>query len=145
MILKEIKKEKGKFAFVGVSCQIHGLRKVMIIDESLRDKIVFCLGLFCKGTLNFHFQDRILTMLKVDKKDVKEFSYKDKEWKNRWPGDLRIKLSNGEIKNLDGYHRMVAKPFFTPWRCNLCYDKLNELSDIAFGDAWLQEVRLFRK
>jgi coenzyme F420 hydrogenase subunit beta len=139
IILKEIRKEEGKFAFVGVGCQIQGLRKAMSEDGNIKNKIVFCLGLICEGTLNFNFQERILKRAGLKREEIIQFNYKDKTWRDRWPGDIRIKVKNNEIINLDNSERFSVKKFFHPWRCYLCFDILNESSDITFGDAWLQE------
>ncbi len=137
-ILNEIQMFKGRLAFVGLPCQIHGLRKLERINNNIRKKIVIHLGLFCEGSLSFHFQNHIFSILNVKKEDIEMFSYRDKKWRG-WPGDLLIKLKNGDIKQLSKEFRINLKLFYTPWRCNLCIDKLNQLSDISFGDAWLPE------
>jgi len=138
--INEIRKFKGKLAFVGLPCQIHGLRKLEKIDNNVRQKIFIYLGLFCERTLSFHFQNHILSMINVKKEDVDKFFYRDKDWKG-WPGDILIKLKNGDIKHLSNKFRKNLKYFYTPWRCNLCIDKLNQLSDISFGDAWMPEFK----
>jgi len=51
-----------------------------------------------------------------------------------------LRLRNGIEKFLSREHRTLIVPFFTPWRCKLCYDQVNEFADLSFGDAWLPEA-----
>ncbi len=137
-ILSELVKLDGRFAFVGIPCQIHGLRKVEQLFPNLREKIILHIGIFCDRTLNFHFQDYILRSIGRGKRGLIDFIYRSKEWRG-WPGDIKIKFKDGEERNISRHYRINAKIFFTPWRCNLCFDKLNELADLSIGDAWLPE------
>jgi hypothetical protein len=90
--------------------------------------------------MNFLFQEYILSRTHSEQKDVKEFIYKSKEWRG-WPGDLLISKRNGTRKNLSSDWRISTKNFFTLPRCYTCFDKLNELADISFGDNWLPRFR----
>lgn len=138
-ILRDELKEDERFAFVGIPCQIHGVRKEEGIRPSFKEKIVLHLGLFCERTLNFHFQEYLLSKIGVKREEVNKFVYRSKEWRG-WPGDTLIELKDGKVKNIPRKLRINAKTFFTPSRCMLCFDKLNELADLSFGDAWLPEV-----
>jgi len=135
-ILKEIKEVNGKFAFVGVPCQIHKLKRLEQEDRQLKNKIVFHFGLFCDRVLKPEFIQYILSIAKVKREDVSGFSYRSKEWRG-YPGDIEIKLKDGTTKNIPKEYRMKVKSLFTPEQCFVCKDKLNKLSDISFGDAWL--------
>lgn len=137
-IIRTILATEGRLAFVGIPCHIHGLRKAEEVNRRLKDKIKLHLGLFCDRTLNFHFQRHILFKAGVREVEVEGFTYRGKEWRG-WPGDLEIQLKNGEKKYLPREWRMQVKPLFTPQRCHLCFDKLNQLADISFGDPWLPE------
>lgn len=139
VIIRRILEAEGRFAFVGIPCHIHGLRKAEEVNKRLKDKIKLHFGLFCDRTLNFHFQRHILSKAGVRETDVESFIYRGKEWRG-WPGDLEIHLKNGEKKHLPREWRMQVKPLFTPQRCYHCFDKLNQLADISFGDPWLPEL-----
>ncbi len=136
IIIREVLNTDGRFAFVGTSCQMQGIRKAEALSWELKEKIILHLGVFCDRTLNFHFQQYILSRARVKEGDVKEFSYRSKKWRG-WPGDLEIQLKLGETVFLPKDWRISVKPLFTVQRCLLCFDKLNQLSDISFGDAWL--------
>lgn len=139
-ILKRVLGESGRYAMVGIPCQIHGIRKAQKIKKVLKKKIVLHFGLFCERTMSFLFQDYVLSKICAERRDVQEFVYRSKEWRG-WPGDLLIRLKNGKTEKLSKEWRMNAKPFFTPQRCYSCFDKLNELADVSFGDAWLTRFR----
>ena len=139
VVVKEVLKKDGKYAIVGVPCQIHGLRKLEMIKTELKKKIVLHLGLFCSHMLSFLAIDFLLHKASIRKNDLIKFEYKSKALRG-WPGDVLFTLSNGAEKFLSREHRTLIVPFFTPWRCKMCYDQVNEFADISFGDAWLPEV-----
>jgi len=132
-------KKNGRYAIVGTPCQIHGIRKLEMVESELKNKIILHLGLFCSHTLSFLATDFLLYKARVRKTDLTKFEYRSKKWRG-WPGDLLFRLKNGTEKFLSREHRTLIVPFFTPWRCKVCYDQLNEFADISLGDALLPEV-----
>ena len=144
MIIKEILKRDGKYAVVGLPCQIYALRKLEKLIPQLKDKIVLHMGLFCSHVLSLKVIDFLSYKAGVHKDDIVKFDYRAKEWRG-WPGDVSFELRNGTTKFLPRDCRMLTKNFFSPWRCKMCYDHLNEFADVSFGDAWLPEVRKHRK
>lgn len=127
ILIKQVLAKPGQYAVVGIPCQMHGIRKAEKVKKVLKKKIKLHFGLFCDRTLNFLFQDYVLSKINAEKQDVQDYSY-------IWP-NITIRLKNGKTKNLSQEWRINAKSFFTPERCYLCFDKLNELADISFGDA----------
>lgn len=137
MVLNQIIKSEGeKFAVVGLPCHIHGLRKAEQYNETLKNKIIVHIGIMCGTTKNFHATEFQLKRMGINKKNVKKIEYRG----NGWPGYLSLHLKNGEIVH-EKYMKYYDFNFcaFTPWRCLLCSDHTCELSDISFGDAWLDE------
>jgi len=135
-IIKKLSEIDGKYAYVGLPCHIHGIRKAEKKFKWLQDKILFHFGLICEGTLNYNFIDYLIFHSKIKKEDLLQVQYRDKTWRG-WPGDISLLLKNGCTLNVSRECRLNSKPFFTPWRCYICSDKLNTLADISFGDAWL--------
>jgi coenzyme F420 hydrogenase subunit beta len=134
-VISKILKESGRFAFVGTSCQIQGMRKAEEVFIELADKIALYIGLHCVGVFTYYFHDQILHKLGLSGKEVKQFRHKDKSWRG-WPCDMRIEDIWGRIHNVDRYEsRHWPGPYFTNWRCRLCFDKANEFSDISCGDC----------
>ena len=71
--LRDIIKEEGRFAVVGLPCHIHGVRKAESVNNKLKDKIVFHLGLFCCGhTDTFSGTEFIFRKYGIDIGDVIE-------------------------------------------------------------------------
>ena len=135
-ILKDILRENGRFATVGLPCHIQGIRKAEMINKKLAKKIVLHLGLICNHTPTFSATAYLLQKMKLRKEDVKKIDYRGEGW----PGGMSIILANGK-KNFVGqfnpfYWGYVFNSYFFPTRCILCNDKMCELSDISFGDAW---------
>jgi len=139
--LKEIIKEDGRFAVIGLPCHLHGIRKAELIFNKLAKRIFLHIGLFCGHTTNFLGTQLILERMGV--KTCVELSYRGKGW----PGGLYVKLKDGKEKTIPfkTYYAMFSLNFFTPIRCLLCCDQTAELSDISFGDAWLPELKSEKK
>jgi len=135
-----IGRKEGKFAFVGVPCQIHAVRKAAELRPELKERVIVHFGLHCLGVFNTRFFDFILGKHGIAAGDVKRFRFRSKEWRG-WPCDMRIETHSGRVVDIPGVKsRLVPRPYFTPWRCALCTDKLNELSDISFGDCRIARV-----
>lgn len=147
-ILKEIVKEEGHFALIGLPCHIEGARKAAQLNSKLHEKLILHLGIFCVKTPNFHGTEYYLRRKGIDPKTVKSISYRGMGW----PGSIRVTLQDKQefqftrklgLKNLFAlmHHRAAfGLHYFESSRCRLCVDETNELSDIAFGDPWLPEL-----
>lgn len=138
VILKEILKSKyGRFAVVGLPCHIEAIRKAESIYEALSKKIVIHLGLFCGYTPTFLATRFLLQKLNITESEVSRIDYRGEGW----PGSLSVHLKTGTkvCVPFDSpyYWGCVFGSFFYTKRCSLCVDKLCELADISFGDAWL--------
>jgi coenzyme F420 hydrogenase subunit beta len=136
--LREILKEEGRFAVVGLPCHLHGVRKVESVNKKLKEKIVLHVGIFCSHTDTFWQTEFLLKKLGLKKEDVAKIDYRGEGW----PGMMSVLLKNG---------RKVSVPFSEAgslhglWlhallRCAFCCDLTAELADISCGDAWLPEV-----
>ena len=133
--LKDILKENGRFATVGIPCHIEAIRKAELINKELAKKIVLHLGLICKHAPTFLATTYLLERMNVKKEDVKKIDYRGEGW----PGRFSVTLKNGEKKSVKlfnpYYQGYVFPTYFFTSRCLLCNDKSCELSDISFGDA----------
>ena len=133
--IRLVRKEKGKFVFVGVSCQIHAFRKASEFSKTLAPKIYAFFGLHCKGIYSTHFFDFLLKRYGLTTVDVKSYNLRSKEWRG-WPADLRIETHDGRTIDLSGgLSRTGPRDYFAQMRCLTCTDKLNEFSDVSFGDC----------
>lgn len=135
--LRGILKEDGKYAVVGLPCQISGMRKAEELNSSLKAKIVLHLGLFCIQSQNFQAVEFLLWQRGINKEDVSGFQYRG----TGWPGGGTIYLKDGRqffIPLVPDLREVYDVSFF-PFRCKLCTDPANEFADICFGDAFLPE------
>lgn len=136
--LEYILANDGKYAVVGLPCQINAIRKAEVKNKDLRDKIVLHLGIFCSHNVSFHGTEVLLKKLKVNISNVGHLDYRT----NGWPGEMQVTLKHGSPISKSRYWGMLFDQFFfTPIRCTLCPDMTSELADISFGDAWLPEYK----
>lgn len=139
-VVSEILARTGRFAFVGTSCQIQAMRKAELIIPRLKSKIAAYIGLHCLGVFTYHFLDYILHRLGLRPVQVEKFRHRDKAWRG-WPCDMRVVAKDGRVFDLTAEEsRLWPRPFFTNWRCRLCFDKGNEFSDISCGDCRIPEA-----
>jgi len=138
--LKEILKEEGKFAAVGLPCHIYGIRKAESVNTKLRERIILHFGIFCSHTDSFKGTEFLFSKLGIRREEVTGISYRG----GGWPGGIQINLTNGTQKCILNqsplWSTIFSSFFFSPSRCLLCNDVTNELTDISFGDAWLPEI-----
>lgn len=141
-ILKRIKSEKSKFAFVGLPCHVHGLRKAANVNTKIIEKIDFIVGIYCglSSTLGAtEFTLRKLGIKNFD--DIKKLEYRGGEW----PGGFKVTLKNGGIKIIDKFRHNYVVSLFLPDRNKICIDFANDFTDISVGDAWIPELISERK
>lgn len=127
-----------KFAVVGLPCHIHGIRKAEMNDASLQKKIVLHIGIMCSHTDSFLATEYILRSHNIQPEDVTSIDYRG----CGWPGSMAIQLHEGKkcyipYRDFIWFHLMQ---YFMIHRCEYCFDGLNTLADLTFGDAWGLEV-----
>ena len=141
--LKEILHRDGKFAVVGLPCHVQGVRKAEQVSAEIRERVVLRLGLVCNHTPTFLATEYLLQKLGISKVQVTKISYRG----DGWPGQMTVvaKDSTKAIPHFaDLYWGFTFQNFFYPVRCTTCFDKVSELADISFMDAWLPELSKHR-
>ena len=139
-MLAEILRTDGKFAIAALPCQVHGIRKAMQEIPELIPKIPYVLGLFCGGSLEPCVVTELLEARNINKNDISSFEFRGGEW----PGRIRAKMKNGDIRNLhysnykDGAYNYFIS-LYMPIRCQTCVDGSNEFADISVGDSWTRD------
>jgi coenzyme F420 hydrogenase subunit beta len=132
-ILREIGERNGKFAYVGLPCQIHSIRKLQMIHDPNVRNLSLLIGSYC-GSINYFTS--INDFLKKNKVNdlslVRRIQYRAGEW----PGKLLIKLNNGKEFELEKFYANYMTMFYTVKRCQVCFDLTNEFADISAADAW---------
>jgi len=132
-IFRELEDLPGRFAYVGLPCQVHSLRKLQAAGHPAANKITHVIGSYCGTILQF---DAVRSFLRNngvrDIEQVADLQYRAGEW----PGQMQVTLKNGEVIALKKFYANYLIPFFMVDRCKLCTDLANEFADIACGDAW---------
>jgi coenzyme F420 hydrogenase subunit beta len=150
--VREILNSNGRFAVVGLPCDIQAIRKMEMHNTKLREKIVFCIGLFCANSNTIFGTEYFLRQNGINPAEVNKIKYRA----GGWPGQIMVKLKNGEecffkrgTTETNRQKRLLFSSafhydFMIP-RCFLCPDHSAELSDISLADPWLQEMKQSEK
>lgn len=134
--IQKIKRLKGRFAVVGLPCQVHGLRKWMAAEPKQAKKIAYILGLYCRMSIEPDGHHTAIRVRGIDLSDVVAFEFRGKPW----PSALTVTKRNGEQVPLHQVtKRTIINVMFWLYgckRCALCIDTMNEYADLSFGDFW---------
>lgn len=135
--LRELKAaNKGRYAVVGLPCQLASIRKWMLTETSIRGKICLLIGLFCGRGASVDFASYGAICQGIRPKDVYGIDYRCGSWNQfgfRYRGTFGekwIQFSGTPIG------LAWATYLFCPSRCLSCGDGFATGADIALGDAW---------
>jgi coenzyme F420 hydrogenase subunit beta len=142
--LRSVMREPGRYAFVGVACHIHGVRKFQQVFRKYRSRIVITLGLFCGGGITMHGTRFLLRRLNVEPRELTSLQLRG----NGWPGRTTATCRDGRVAILNkragatstqeaAVYNSWMHRYFSPPRCLTCTDLTAQLADISFGDPWL--------
>jgi len=142
--LAEVRKTPGKYALVGLPCQIHGYRKAAALDPRIAERIVLSIGLFCHAAIE-HEAFRVIWDSLGDKTNgAKRFISRI----GKHPGTPYLELADGSYYPVYFGDRKGYRPtsievinilyrLYTPERCTTCFDGLSDFADISVGDPWM--------
>lgn len=142
--LAEVRTTPGRYALVGLPCQIHGYRKASALDPRIAERIVLAIGLFCHAAIE-HEAFRVLwDGLGEKTKGAKRFISRI----GKHPGTPYLELADGSLYPVYFGERKGYRPssievinvlyrLYTPERCTTCFDGLADFADISVGDPWM--------
>lgn len=133
-VLKDVA-PADRIAFVGVSCQMHGIHRLTQNRNGMLADVEYRIGLFCDRTLLYTCIDQMIKDARMAREEIVGLEYRSKA-RNGWPGEVCFRLASGESRFFPPHMRMRLKDSFTAPRCRLCFDKMNIFSDLSVGDAW---------
>lgn len=137
--LRGIRRSKGKFAVVGLPCQVHGLRKLMRADPSFAKKIYCIFGLYCHCNMEPYVHLDVLKSRGIKLDDVAKFSFRG----GGWPGGFHVVDRKGTERALHTtLYTTILNILFKLYgasRCYLCIDALSEFADLSFGDFFAHD------
>lgn len=143
--LRTAMRSPGRYAFAGLPCHIHGVRKFQEVFRKYRERIVLTLGLFCGGGITANGTRFLLQNMGIAQDDLASLTLRG----DGWPGKTTAIRKDGSIVKLNKragatsvreaavYDSWMHRYFFPP-RCLTCPDVTAQLADISLGDPWLK-------
>lgn len=140
----EIRTMPGRYALVGLPCQIHGFVKAAELDPRIRDRVVLTIGLFCHAAVEHEAYSIIWNTLGDKRSSAKKFISRV----GKHPGTPHLEMNDGSLYPVyfgakRGYRPSsmevinIIYRLYTPSRCLTCFDASAEFADIAVGDPWM--------
>lgn len=130
--LKEISKRSGKFAVVGLPCQIRGINKLRKFDK-YQNKISVTVSLFCGFMTGIHASEYLLNSLRIPEDEkINKISFRAK--RHGLDGFL-VETDKNEYFVERGDYTSILNRLFSYKRCLMCNDMTGEEADVSCGDA----------
>ena len=138
--IDRIKAFDGKIAVVLTPCMMRAFNNMIERDQSLREKIVIKLGLFCSGDCDKTATEFALKKAGLSLKDAVRLYYR----RGNWRGQSSVLHCDGSEKAFSYTKTICAYKnagFFMRKRCLTCQDHFAGSADISFGDIWLKPMK----
>jgi|WetSurMetagenome_2_1015567.scaffolds.fasta_scaffold43577_2 coenzyme F420 hydrogenase subunit beta len=135
--LRDLKTASGNYAYVGLPCQIHGLRKLQAAGWKRPGLgLSPIIGIYCGNNLYYEATRVMLRKLGVRRpEDLAALAYRE----GAWPGSFAARDANGVVRSISKLDFNQAIPFYINRRCLFCIDLASELADLSVGDGWAKE------
>lgn len=140
----EIRETPGRYALVGLPCQIHGFVKASELDQRLRERVVLTIGLFCHAAVEHDALKIIWSSLGDKVTNARKYISRV----GKHPGTPHLEMNDGSLYPVYFGEKRGYRPssmevinivyrLYTPARCLTCFDASAEFADIAVGDPWM--------
>ena len=144
VVFKEIRETEGRYALVGLPCQIHGFHKAARLDRRLKERVAVTIGLFCHAAIEHDPMKRIWASTGEYGKQASKFISRY----GKHSGTPHLEFEDGSVRPVYFPNAKSFRPssmeiinvlyrLYTPARCLTCYDATSEFADIAVGDPWM--------
>ncbi len=129
----------GKIAVVGLPCHIHALKKRMLSNETLANKVHICIGLFCGHNSKKELLDEVLKKKGISENNVQQIVFR----RGHWRGEMAVSLKDGNVRSFPFQHFSIYQNlhFDSLKRCMHCVDHTAEFADISCGDVWMRYLK----
>lgn len=132
-ILAKIRETDERIAFVGLPCQVQGLRKAMEQDDALRDRIKVVISLFCGFNMEPEATRYLIKKSRIARESIQKLCYRQKKAKET---GFYIEGKDGNSFFLRKHGYTFLNLIYAPKRCWKCFDYSGEFADLSVGDAW---------
>lgn len=143
-VVARMRREPGRYAVTGVPCFIKALRLLSLQDRTLRERVVFTIGIICGHLKSTAFAEALAWQLGVAPADLRGIDFRGKlAGRPANHKGVRAKSATGtwsatrSSKELLGGNWGLG--FFKYEACDYCDDVTAETADVAVGDAWLPQ------
>jgi coenzyme F420 hydrogenase subunit beta len=127
---------RKRLAYVGLPCQIHGIKKLENIRPSWTRQFEYTIGLYCGDTLYFSATAALFKRFGIkDYSQIESVRYREGEW----PGSFEVRLKDGRDFSISKYTFNYLSFLYDVDRCHVCTDITAEFADISVGDGWKYE------
>jgi coenzyme F420 hydrogenase subunit beta len=144
VVLSEIRNLPGKYAVVGLPCQIHGIVKAKELDQRIAERVVLTVALFCHAAIEHDAFKIIWESLGEHTNGAKRFVSRI----GKHPGTPYLEKADGSLYPVYFGEKTGYRPtsieminilyrLYTPSRCLTCFDATGLFADIAVGDPWM--------
>jgi coenzyme F420 hydrogenase subunit beta len=127
-------RENLRYAFVGLPCHVHALRKLQKRGAALNVRYV--IGLFCNHLPDFRYTQFLVERLSDREHEVRQIVYRG----DGWPGETVLQMADGNCRH---------GAFTTLWAeanagslkyaldpCRRCPLLFAAAADVSLGDPW---------
>lgn len=131
--LKKLMKDGETYAFVGKPCDVMALRRAMVVEPALREKIPYLLSFFCAGEPSVQAQEDLLKAIGTNRERFAGITYRG----NGWPGYTTVTEQDGNVLTME-YKNAWGKHLGRDIRnlCRFCLDGTGDAADIVCADFW---------
>ena len=142
--IRHVQMNPGRYAVVGLPCTLKAIRLAQRIDATLRDRIVFLIGIFCGGMKTRHYTEFLAAHAGVRVEDIRHPEYRVKN-PDSTADDYSFSCAtpDGTLHSvkMQELGDMWGTGLFKPNACDYCDDLTGEVADISVGDAWIPPYR----
>ena len=132
-IIKFILKNDGRYLYIGLPCQVQGLRKACMNHPILSARIELCVAIFCGFNMERDATEYLIGKSKINRKHIKNVEYRATYEEKT---GFKVTADDGRFFFISKHGYTILNAFYTRKRCWKCYDLTGEFSDISLGDAW---------
>ena len=142
-VIQKIKDSNYRVAFVGLPCFIKALHYFMRIDDCLRSKIQFTIGLICGHLKSKQYCEYLVRSCGMLPGQVRAVDFR-KKIKGLPANQYAFEVTNingiaQSTKMKDVFASSWSNNLFMLGACECCDDVVAETADVSIGDAWLPE------
>ena len=141
-VLRQLKEQPGRYAFVGLPCFVKAVRRLAEQDPIVNERIAFCIGLVCGHLKSTAYADCFAWQAGIPPGRLEEVDFRVK-LPNRISSDYGVRVRGAGIEATRPARQLLGAywgyNFFRYPACDYCDDVFAETADLSVGDAWLPE------